>query len=504
MLKSTMKKTILYICLALFLLLPLSRIIKPLLASNNLTEHSETVTEGGSNFEILGNQSFGNTVFDISLAIGMDPLNPGNETGALQTVGKYIAQTYELPASFQTYYADLKSNFLGKPAYAQVGGVGFNGLQSLLVIWKAFRNITYSLSAIIFVILGLMIMFRVKISPQAVLTVQSAIPKLITTLILITFSYAIAGLVIDFSYLLVALVLVALQSAGLSIGGQSIQDLTNAGLWDMFQLMYRALPANFLAFITVPIGAIIGGIVGMLATGGNPLGGAIGLVIGPALIGLVIAIIFLVWLIKFLFGLFGCYVKILLKVILAPIEIGVGAFPGQSGGFSNWLKGLIANVLVFPVSLLFMVLINAIIEATQQGLINGNPPWTPSLLHMGQTANGVAMGLSGGFVPVVVGLGGIMMLSKLPELIPQAVFQIKPSPFGAAIGQNVSGIYRPIQGVGRAAAGAGGTQAYGTLTNPGTIATGGRVGRAAAWVQSSPKRQAAAEFAARMLGGKTN
>jgi hypothetical protein len=32
------------------------------------------------------------------------------------------------------------------------------------------------------------------------------------------------------------------------------------------------------------------------------------------------------------------------------------------------------------------------------------------------------------------------MLSKLPDLVPQAIFMIKPSPFGAAIGEGLGGI----------------------------------------------------------------
>jgi len=39
-----------------------------------------------------------------------------------------------------------------------------------------------------------------------------------------------------------------------------------------------------------------------------------------------------------------------------------------------------------------------------------------------------------------------MMLSKLPELIPQAIFQIKPSPFGSAIGETATGTMNTVRG----------------------------------------------------------
>jgi len=53
--------------------------------------------------------------------------------------------------------------------------------------------------------MAFMIMFRVRISPQTVITVQSALPKIIFTLILITFSYAIAGFLIDLMYVVIGI-----------------------------------------------------------------------------------------------------------------------------------------------------------------------------------------------------------------------------------------------------------------------------------------------------------
>jgi len=383
MLKLTVIKKLLYLSLALFLLLPLIKLTRPLIASTNLDNYAQIIGNNQEDPSLEGftNSSLSSTIFSLNLSLAGNPYDPENQPGALRSVSNYIAAVYQNPpASFQVYYADLKSNFLGKPAYAQ-GGIGFTGLQSILPIWKAFRNITYSLSAIVFVVLGIMIMFRVKISPQAVLTIQAAIPKVIITLILITFSYAIAGLVIDFSYFIVALVLTTLQASGLSIGGQTIPDLTQAGFIDMLQLMFRALPVATLTIIPMILSAIVGGLIG--SAGGPGVGTAIGALVGIpagyALFSLIFLIILLVWLIKFFFGLIKCYMQVILKIILAPLEIGIGAFPGIQAGFGNWLKGLIANLAVFPISILFMVIVNSIIEATQ----SASPIWAPSLIAGG-------------------------------------------------------------------------------------------------------------------------
>src|SRR5258708_14361646 len=79
-----------------------------------------------------------------------------------------------------------------------------------------------------------MIMFRVKISPQVVVSVQSALPKIAIALVLVTFSYAIAGFLIDIMYVFVglfSLVFSRFTVAGVSFVGGSAGAVT--GYFDM-------------------------------------------------------------------------------------------------------------------------------------------------------------------------------------------------------------------------------------------------------------------------------
>ena len=99
---------------------------------------------------------------------------------------------------------------------AKAQGFGFESFNIILVLWKAMRNIAYGLTTLALVIIAFMVMFRVKISPQAVITAQSALPKLVIGLILITFSYAIAGFLVDLMYVLIGLVAAIIKGAGLS------------------------------------------------------------------------------------------------------------------------------------------------------------------------------------------------------------------------------------------------------------------------------------------------
>lgn len=372
--------------------------------------------------------------------------------GALATTNGLVASLLNAPpVSGIQYLADLwNTKLLSKPAYAQ--GIGFKGLQPILPVWRNFRNMIYLFSSIIFVVIGIMIILRVKISPQAVVTVQNAIPQLITTLILVTFSYAIAGLLIDLSQFLqafgIAVIFPNLLSGGSAFSNKILSLLSNTPVLRSLTLNYASLSnpnlltlgqllvlPGILTAASVVIFSLITG-VALSILSFNPLGLALGAA-GGVLISLILAIAILIWTIKFLIGLFKCYATVLFKIILAPLEIGIGAFPGSKIGFSSWIIGLIANLSVFPLSLLFLVLSNYLIvtiitsglNLTLTDILKGNffasGLWTPSLLGGDLTSFGLRS--FGGIAAMAIALSTLLILSKLPELIPQVIFALKPS-----------------------------------------------------------------------------
>ena len=482
--------------LVLVAFLSLTLISKNIFAANSFTNKKNAVKTGnnqeawldeamGSNMVSLFTGMVGEVpdeIFDVNAdasIINQYKYNPG---GAFGTMNRFIATLQTPPASGIEYIASVRDNFLGKPAYAQ--GVGFQGLQFLLPLWRGFRNVIYVISTIIFVVIGLMIMLRVKISPQAVITVQSAIPKLITTLILVTFSYAIAGLVIDLANFIQALVVAILFSvkgvnltdslftggiysgfpvlsdimgritAFLTNGNFKFANLSNPDLRDMQMLTYRAVPGwTSLVMLggllgSIVLGFLVGGVgQAVLGPGGNWIGdmagrlvgGFAGGVIGGLLVPIILCIVAAIWLIKLYFGLLKCYVTLIFKIILGPLEIGMGAFPNSKMGFSSWIMDVISNMAVFPVVGIFLVLLNMVTDAVSAG---GSAVWAPKLISAG--------GISPSIIGAAIGLAGLAMLSKLPELVPQAIFMIKPSPFGLAINQTYK---ETQQGAGKLVAG---------------------------------------------------
>src|SRR3989344_2519586 len=140
--------------------------------------------------------------------------------GALAGMGNMIAMLYrEQPVSGVQFFAhEIRKFNPVQPSFAApapIGEVGYDALIPVQDLWRVFRNASYVGFVIVFVIIGFMIMLRAHISPQAVATIQDSIPRLVVALILVTFSYAIAGLMIDLMFLFLNIVLNFLDASGL-------------------------------------------------------------------------------------------------------------------------------------------------------------------------------------------------------------------------------------------------------------------------------------------------
>lgn len=402
--------------------------------------------------------------------------------GVLGTATNLVASLYNQPVSGIEYIAQVKNNFLGKPAYA---ATGFDSLQPILPMWKVLRNIVYLLISIFFIIIGIMIMLRIKINPQTVVNVQNSIPGIITSLILVTFSYAIAGLLIDLSKLVYMVVLTLFFSAK---GTSLDQDLFTFGLnnvahssgipgvshflnlikwaytaiasnvfgvhttnmgalsqmnfYDIYRLTMNAIPAGYAWTLGELVGQIFTGVLlggalnGLLGGVGSDIGSTVGFaagdvvggILGWVLIPLIISILVTIWLMKLYFGMLKAYISVIFKIIIAPVQIGLGAFPGSKIKFSTWLIDILSELLVFPIVSIVLIFINYLTD-----LVSTKNMWLPSQVWIWTTSN-----INGGMSQVVsagIGLAGLALLAKLPKLVPEAIFKLKPSPYGTAIGE---------------------------------------------------------------------
>lgn len=155
-----------------------------------------------------------------------------NGGGALGLLSGGIAILYTPPANTASYVSYLSQNFgITKPTYAQSQGIGFDSISPLIGVWGVFRDLSYLLFIFIFILIGIAIMLRAKIDPRTVMTIQNQIPKLIIGIIMVTFSFAIAGLLIDLMWASTYVVINIMNRANSNISvGKTTVQLNNHAL----------------------------------------------------------------------------------------------------------------------------------------------------------------------------------------------------------------------------------------------------------------------------------
>jgi heme/copper-type cytochrome/quinol oxidase subunit 4 len=350
------------------------------------------------------------------------------------------------PASSSQYIAYVLQNAgLVEPAYAQ--GIGYSGLSPLIGLWRVFRNISYIILVIVLVAIGFMIMFRMNINPQTVISIQNALPGIIVTLVLITFSYAIAGLLIDLMYFFILLITSLFYQVmdpehigALSLAEQQ-EYFLNMNLKGLFSYFVNwenivKMPTQIFSF-TVPAASMATGTAGTLLYGlvfaVNPLVGMGLSAVITAIPLLIIAIALFASYLRIFMILLTSYIQILINVIFAPIILLGGAIPGNNA-FVNWIKGLLGNLIVYPAVAGILLLANAIKMSLSKGSM-----WQPPFLFGGTASPDILVGLIGlGFMLLAPSL--ILKIKK--AIAPEPVLPVSPGVitgpttgvFGKAIG----------------------------------------------------------------------
>lgn len=388
---------------------------------------------------------------------------------------------FDSPIHTSDFAIDLGHTLGFLPQTVQAQGIGFSGLNVLLPIWRAFRNVAYALLAIILIVIGFMVMFRKKIDPKTVVTVQNAIPRVVIALLLVTFSYAIVGIMIDLMYVIIVL------AAGLIVGAapsgslgalvsghtslwhpnlfdpstwipfkdvsnlpastsQVIDKLLNGGVWGMLQFFFGS---GFQAFDdigklllgTVHFGPVnlsnpaqatalfaVQGVLTFLIGGGGKNSAIVaGLTNGPVLLLLIILIVLLFGIIRLIFMLVDAYINIIISLLFSPFQLMMEAIPGTNS-FNSWFRWLIANVVTFPLTAVLLL-----VAAFLTSQSNADKLWAPPLLSGGGGSTGMA-----GFV-------GLGMLLVIPNIVGSIRKALKAEPFipggvGAVVGPIGSGV----------------------------------------------------------------
>ncbi len=355
---------------------------------------------------------------------------------------------------------------------ANAAGPGFGfttALEPIQPMWKGVRDISFGLFVIVAIVFSFMIMFRVKISPQVVISVQSAIPKIIMALILTTFSYAIAGFMIDLMYVVIGLVSISMAPLVsvlgkidppaifnfLTLGNNNSQvGIQGVAVLDFNFGVFGLLIIYIILFVVVGLVLLVlnlGALVTVLATIGLAQGGILVILL---LIILVVAILIATWVsLKTWWGLLKAFATVLLLTIFAPLQITLGTLI-PNFGFGAWFKSFVAALSTFVVTGILMLLSYIFLfQGLKIGLSKYAPTFGDAILSFIFRVPAIAPHSFSGaspYWPPLLGYGtdgaglGLLFLGAsfmLFTLIPKATEVVqgfitgRPFAYGTAIGE---------------------------------------------------------------------
>jgi len=412
--------------------------------------------------------------------------NSAFKSSLIGQASNLISMTYVNPPASGVYWVTntlQKAGFIPQSYAAE--GMGFAMIKPLMNLWKIFRDIAYLVIVIFLIAIGFMIMFRTKINPQTVISVENSLPKIVVALLLITFSFAIAGFLIDAMYLLIILAIGILSNNNTYYDTSQMQNIylqSNVGrLWmDIIPLPKEAFLLGliglnrfsyigdaFMSLLPKILNNAFHGLVALVGLlGGTKLimsffkdigageflnNWAIGTVslgrlpdpilklgvvalIGPIIInlivhglgfivGLIVSLAILGMVFNIFFILLRSYIQITLSIIFSPIILLFEALPGNNN-FSFWLKGLIGELLTFPI-VITLLLAEKIMFMT---MTYPGEFWTPPFL----------VNLNPAAFSVIFGLGIMLITPDIIKLVKEAV-GAKPLPFNLGLGTFMSG-----------------------------------------------------------------
>lgn len=320
------------------------------------------------------------------------------QRGALGGLESLIVSMYAQPiANTKTYVAYvLDSANLAQPAQAQ--GLGFAALNPILNLWKTFRNLAYMFFVVTFIVIGFLIMLRQKVG-QAAVTAQQAIPQIIISLLLVTFSYAIAAFLIDIMYVSLYLIIGLFSSV---FRGDNPIDMNILEL--VGTLFGRVIEDGYnYDFISQFLNSV------NITNQTNRILSTI----GALTLTLVLAVAMLIGMIRIFFELLKSYATIVLTVVVSPLLLMIGAIPGKSAVFSTWIRTLIGNLVVWPTVLIVIVMYYAFVGGAVDSDGGGFMP--PFLLNPDV-----------GIGSTIVGLMGLAILLALPDIVKSIKGSIAP------------------------------------------------------------------------------
>lgn len=342
----------------------------------------------------------------MTISLGKETLVTGEvqRSGVLGQTATMAGNVINSPPNLQTMAymkRTLSNNIFSPPTAYAAGADSYFG--SFVDLWQICRNISYLLITILLLVIGLMIMFRAKVDPRTTITLTNALPRVIISLLLITFSYAIAGLIVDLGLVFKALI----DRAFVEPTPQMYKVYV-----EPFHII-RHFIDNF-----VPTSIFdANGVLNFLSGEGNIYLGGTG--VSSTLIALVFSAIAIIVSFILFFTLIFRYASLFAQVIFSPLAFAWGSLPGQEDTIINWFKGVTVSVFSFPVIYLLLSIGDYIANATSRG---GRSIPMPKGLGWGAMFGQGVTDIGG-----LVAFGFLIMATRVPAAL-EDILEVEPAP----------------------------------------------------------------------------
>lgn len=400
--------------------------------------------------------------------------------GVLGATSSLLSGLYLNPPIRTTnYLASVGSSFgLVKEAHAQVVGSGAAVLDPILRLWQVSRNISYIIMIIIFMVIGLMVMFRQRINPQTVITAQAALPGLVIGLILITLSYFLAALLTDTAFLGTNIVGHFFSAAKSQQTNQNLVDeVANDNALSIFSLFVGAIgrgeivdaidtvinsmrgetqtlvraAAGIIAFQT---GNAVGSAIPFVGDVAGPILGTIGAV-GTALLPgqvlgtvfwIIAAVVLIYTMIRLLLRLINSYLAIIFLTITAPFHFLAASLPGRQSIAVDWARNMLCNALAFPAVMAVFYFVAFLLGTSEAPF---------RVTNIAELSGRETLPLFGGmnmkFIRALLAFGALLATPAIPDILCKTIG--KQGAAGQMIEQAINTNLRGGQDYGRRVAG---------------------------------------------------
>jgi len=267
---------------------------------------------------------------DNSKGINLDAVGLNNTGGLLGAINSNLINVYSLRkdvVNTNTYFSsvfeeDSLLSLLAPDSVKafitdeRVSSVTFSSV--MFSIWSSVRNFSYLFIVIPAIFFGFAIMFRQNLGGQTVINLQRAIPRLVITMLLITFSYPL--------FALLAKLIEPLNHIVINILNTSFKETLSI--------------QNGLTFKSA-IASAVNVIFGLMAVLNQ---GWVVFILGAVLI-----IIYIIALLKWVYTSVSISIKAGFYIAASPILFLFGAMPGKEDLQKNIIKYILSLLLVFEI-----------------------------------------------------------------------------------------------------------------------------------------------------------